>query len=398
MKPLLVLVLVLAMLVPFGTFGQEVTGQQREIAIDGSPAKFVQSDLVILATDGSAEFRLTDTLAHEGHAGWSPDGSRVVFAGPKGGLNDLFVVNIDGSGMVNVTNTPDIGEIDPSWSPDSRRIIFAAGAWTVYQREGSKGVSRAVDFRNIFVINADGSGRRQLTDDESYNGSPRFSPNGQLVAFVSNRLGMGEIFWMNADGTSVRRITSSPPGSYSQSPSWSPTGLNLVYTRHQGSTSDIYTTDIGGNQTVQLTDTPDMEVDPAWSPSGKWIAFCRRTGAVQGLYYMRSDGTGVVRLGAEEDGRYTGPTWGPQELFIVAQTKREPGTPRDLTAYLLWDSGGLSIEMAGDDTPRFRGATRNPDNTITTRPLTDLEARGWHANFGIPFPELSTAETHKEPE
>lgn len=370
---------------------------QEQIPIHGSGEgrPFRQSDLVILATDGSGEFRLTDTLMREGQAAWSPDGSRVAFVGDVGRYSDLFVVNVDGSGLVNITNTFDIGEWTPSWSPDSRRILFSAGEYTAHRREGSSITAFSVDITNIYVVNADGSSREQLTNDESKNSEPVFSPDSRLIAFASDRLGLPEIFTMNADGSNLRRVTNSPEGVYCDEPSWSPSGVQLAYTRHEKSRSDIFVTNADASRTFRLTDTQDIESDPAWSPSGAWIAFCSGLSRAHRVYCIRPNGEDLIEITKDVDGHFTGPSWSPDQRFVVAQTLREPVKKRPLTAYTLWDEGGISISMAGDDTSRFIGATRDPDGSISTRPLTEADARAWFGRYRIPFPELSQEESDR---
>ena len=357
---------------------------------------YTQSDLLLVATDGSGEeYRLTDTAMREGEAAWSPDGSRVAFSGMAGGMSDVFVVNIDGSGLVNITNTPEVGEYTVSWSPDSRRIAFSAGVYTEHQREGSRVRTRSVDVTNINIMNADGSGRRQLTYEESQNRSPKFSPDGRFIAFVSGRLGLPEIFVMDTNGSNVRRVTHSPEGTYCQSPSWSPTGAQIAYTRHErgkqrglNGNSDVYITNVDGSRTIQLTDTPQFERDPAWSPSGAWIAYCMPINHIQQIYCVQPNGQNELRITFNEDAPYTGPAWSPDERFMVVQTRRKPEKSKLLSTFMLWDSGGLGVGGGGDDTPRFLRATKDSDGNVVTHPLSEADARAWFVRHNIPFPEL----------
>lgn len=366
-----------------------VLSQEKSILIHGSgtqPRSRGQTDLVIVPVDGSDLIRLTDSRMIEGDAEWSSDGTRVVFTGATGRMNDLFVVNIDGSGLVNITNTPEIGEGDASWSPDSRRIVFSAGTWTVYKRP--TGTSRAIDTMNIYTMNADGSDLRQLTDDSSKNYDPKFSRDGRSIAFASSRAGLPEIYVVNADGSNPRRITESPEGIYCDQPSWSPGGVQIAYTRHEGHLSDIYVSNADASRAFQITDTPEIESEPAWSPSGIWIAFCSQLRSAAQVYRVRPNGQDTVRITTLTESHFTGPSWSPDETFLVAQTRIRSEIRRPSTAYTLWDSGGISIQAAGDEPSRFIGATRHPDDSVTTRSLSEVEGRAWFQRHGIPFPEL----------
>jgi TolB protein len=93
----------------------------------------------------------------------------------------------------------------PDWSPDGSKIAFVSGD----------------DFSTqIYVINADGTGLVQLTDSQGYNEDPAWSPDGTMIAFWSSRTGNHEIFIMNADGTDPVNITNHPAAD--ENPSWLP--------------------------------------------------------------------------------------------------------------------------------------------------------------------------------
>ena len=105
----------------------------------------------------------------------------------------VYVVNADGSGVRNLTRKPrGAAYAAPAWSPDGRKIVFAGA------RDGNS---------EIYLMNADGSGQRNLTLDPAYDGDPGWSPDGQKITFVSNRDGLYEVYVMNADGSGQRTLT-----------------------------------------------------------------------------------------------------------------------------------------------------------------------------------------------
>lgn len=128
---------------------------------------------------------------------WAPRGHRLAFISGF----DIWVADIDKGTRQRVFTTHDFPTENLAWSPDGSRIAFALR---------SKGGER------VCVVNADGTGLKQLTDDRSTAGEPSWSPDGRQIAFTQE----GEIYVMNADGTQQRNVSRSPkPDS---APTWSP--------------------------------------------------------------------------------------------------------------------------------------------------------------------------------
>jgi Tol biopolymer transport system component len=164
----------------------------------------------LISTDGSGARKLPYIPLI---AVWSPDGRQIAFVGNRrrnllpGQLgpcckanSEIYVMNADGSGTRRLThNTGYDGE--PAWSPDGRKIAFQS------RRVGGNGeISQGVG--EIYVMNADGSGKRNLTRNPAQDGRPSWSPDGRRIAFVSNRDGRRlEAHVMNADGSGQRSLT-----------------------------------------------------------------------------------------------------------------------------------------------------------------------------------------------
>ncbi|MGE5250052.1 MAG: NBR1-Ig-like domain-containing protein [Bacteroidota bacterium] len=150
--------------------------------------------------------QITAIPEHATDPDWSPDGSRIIFASYTDSsrqIRDLFVVNVDGTGLVQLTNTPTTNESAPAWSPDGSMIAFAA--YEDRQESSPR--------QDLFIMNSDGSGIRQLTTDPAGDFDPAWSPDGTQLAFVSDRDANNdnnyEIYLIHADGSGEMRLTNN---------------------------------------------------------------------------------------------------------------------------------------------------------------------------------------------
>jgi TolB protein len=141
----------------------------------------------------------------------------------------------------------------------------------------------------IFVVRADGSGRRRLTSAPGPSTTPVWSPDGQRIAFVRHTGDDTQIYIMNADGGSQRPLTTGP--GRAASPAWSPNGQQIVFTATKNGVSQIVAMRNDGSQRRDLAPSPSDQRAPAWSPDGHLIAFLSRAslGRVD-LYVIGADG------------------------------------------------------------------------------------------------------------
>jgi len=196
--------------------------------------------------------------------GYSSDGSRILFdRNADNDLGDLFVVNTDGSNLTQLN--PDdliIGSgSGASWSPDGTRVAFAA-FWKLSSARGSGSA--------LFVVNADGKGLRQITPSGLGASAPRWSPDGQLIAFNDKRRGDRQIYLVHPDGTGLTGLTTGNNDT-SFHPVWSPDGTKLVFERvhsvNGSDQEDLWMMNADGSGLFQLTDTPESEGSQEWGAS-----------------------------------------------------------------------------------------------------------------------------------
>ncbi len=153
--------------------------------------------------------------------------------------------------------------------------------------------------------------------------SPALSatPKVQQLAFVSPQTGIPQIFLIGADGTGLRKMTSSPDPS--TTPAWSPDGSQLAFVRHADEGSHIYVIGADGSHERRLTATPGRHTSPSWSPDDRFIVFVSARGGPAQLMVMRRDG-GAPRALTHAPGTHRAPAWSP-DSGLIAYLSREDG-------------------------------------------------------------------------
>src|SRR5436305_2551547 len=173
-------------------------------------AIFEASDIWIMNADGSGRRNLTRDQKANWGATWSPDGKHILFNSARDGIPHLYIMNADGSGLKRLCPNSKLWEEYPDWSPDGTKIAFMSNVAT----------SSFV----MYVMNADCSGVKQVTNGPGEDGGPRWSPDVKKIAFTSNRTGHAEVYVMKADGSQPTRLTISSKDTTFSSPDWSPDG------------------------------------------------------------------------------------------------------------------------------------------------------------------------------
>jgi TolB protein len=256
------------------------------------------SDVWTIRADGSHVRRLTSAPAMEFDPTLSPDGSQLAYRHQTGddGTTEIFLMDADGSRQRNLTRN-DVADWGPAWEPDGSRIAFNSAMGT--EGFGLFG----------YAMSPDGSGLRRLS--HHYVEYPAWSPDGARIAFMAQEPGASgdnpdyNVFVMNADGSDVRRLTTTP-GSDGW-PEWSSDGSRIVFssTRDDCSISDApdcrSTGDIGPWHDAWIMDadgtdqhrlTAEFAQFFAWSPDGSAILVA---GGAD-LFLIRPDGSGATEF------------------------------------------------------------------------------------------------------
>ena len=267
--------------------GRIVFESSRDLMIDAS-------DVFIMGSDGSNPVNLTPggDLETSVDARIGPDGSRIVFVRNVGPDYDIFSMNTDGSGVVDLTGPNGVLDTTPAISPDGKKIAF--------DRDADPGPGNNED---VFVANADGSGAVDITPTRTTtnDAQPDFSPDGKRIIFNTFDGGDSDVFSIGVDGSNPVNLTADSPAS-DQDAVFTPDGKRIALARNvgPGTNYDIFlinSSDGSGGVDVIPGSTSDRQ--PAPSPDGQRLAF-ERAGDV---WVAGIDGSGATNLTGAADGR-----------------------------------------------------------------------------------------------
>ncbi|HEV7665409.1 MAG TPA: hypothetical protein VGQ62_17895 [Chloroflexota bacterium] len=249
---------------------------------------------------------------------------------------DLWLLDASGSRLLATGGTFS----QPSWAPDGSGLAY---------------VYRGTNFADIFTVDQQGQGQTRLTtsqstvlDNNDWNFRPTWSPDGKLIAFVSDRASTFPTLWlMNAADGSGRHVLATP-GLQQEAVdalAWSPDGAQLAVTLfNEPGPTQIALIPLGatGRQVGrQLTSLPGGALDPAWSPDGTWVAFAGREGFAMDLYAIHPDGSSLTRL--TNDGQLVrAPVWSPDGQHLAYLSNKTGFFEAWLIDVVGEASGGLS--------------------------------------------------------
>ena len=263
---------------PDGGGGSTPTGQIAftSARLTGSRALFIMNANTGTSVPVSSQAGVTND-----YPALSPDGTKIAFSSTRDGNYEIYLINVDGTGVVRLTNDPG-GDIMPAWSPTGTQLVYVR-------------IATGSGAQQIIRMNADGSSPTPLTTPGS-GGDPAWSPDGTRIVYGS----AGALWIMNANGSNQALLFDDLISA--DQPAWSPDGSQIAFAGVDAN-QDIFIINADGSGLRNLTNTASGEIQPTWSPDGDYIAFNAFRNGNNEIARRKVNGTDEVLLspiGAED--------------------------------------------------------------------------------------------------
>lgn len=270
--------------------------------------------------------------------------NKILFTSRRSGKDQLYMINPNGTGMRQITLGPYFNR-DGRWSPDASQIVCNAEEFSTTAGLMMK------------VFNSDGTNARYLVQGHQM----AWSPNGRAIAFShcpSCELGgrSNYIFLFDLDANSIVQLTFAEEEVRDNIPSWSADGKTLFFSSNRHAPGfmqpEIYRMNRNGSELQRLTYTPNgSSVSPSVSPSGQMIAFVsvRDSIPMGGVFIMMADGSGARLIAQPPTGEvFNYPRWSRDGKKLVMVSGSTDGTQRTWI-YVVNSDGGNLVRLLNDD-------------------------------------------------
>ena len=268
---------------------------------------FTDFNIADMRIDGSGRRLLTSSPSFDIAPDYSPNGRKIAFTsgrsapvGSEGGAaySEIYVMNADGSNVRRITNNVGLSDSSPSWSPNGRSLVIGRGTG-----DGP---------HDLWVIDLATGVERQLTDSpDTEEGSPDWSADGRRIVFHGDLAEPGnfDVYSIRPDGTGLRRLTRNV--AFDGDAHLSRDGDWIVFGSDRNANADVYLMRSDGNGVRRVTRDPSFDAQPVFSPGGRSIAFIREVDGVNDVFTMRVDGTRLRNLTNTPELNEFEPDWQP---------------------------------------------------------------------------------------
>lgn len=236
-------------------------------------------EIYLTDEEGKSRLNITSYTGDDGYPDVSPNGKHIAFYGKYNARKtwSIHTVNIDGSNVQRLTNVKGVWDSAPTWSPDGTKIVFARE-----YRDSQKGWQE-----EVWLMNADGTDQRQIKALEGR--APYFLPDGRVL--FHSKTGPSQICIANIDGSNIIKLTNNDANDWS--PKVSPDGMQIVFISNRDGNQEIYLMNIDGSEQERITFSDSDDWGPIWSLDGTKILFNSKS---RGVFKMNRDGSSMEKI------------------------------------------------------------------------------------------------------
>jgi TolB protein len=237
-------------------------------------------EIFVMNLDGSDIRQLTHSSGFDGGPIWSPDGKKIVFPSERDHDPEIYIMDFDGANQKRLTNIPG-DDSHPHWFPDGTRIIFNSP-----RTSPDMTAPWGKQWHEIFSMNVDGSGLKQITHFKTVCTYPSVSPDGKKIVFrkvvdgpafnwdlsINDSNRDSEVFVMDVDSNNLTNLSVSP--AFDGWPWWSPDSRQIVFASNRSGPANVgqlFVVNTDGTGLRKITDAPASLAQPNWSKDGKLI-------------------------------------------------------------------------------------------------------------------------------
>lgn len=267
--------------------------------------------------------------------------SKVAFVSKRNGNDDIYVINDNGTGLFQLTDSKQI-DTDPIWSPDGDQILYVSYEWKFLNPR-----------YELWVVNVDGTNRICLSKNIHRDSKPSWSPDGSKILYVEKNE-PNTIMVAHADGSEQVALTA--PNVEGLNPVWSPDGSKIACFLSDPEGTGIWVMNAAGGERANLTSEKGKYKNITWSPDGTLIGFTYENSALismfgkdEGLYVMSAAGISGTWL-AKADTLY----WCPDNKTIAYTHRLSHDSKRNVSTY-----GTYVVDTSGQSKPQSLIKTTN---------------------------------------
>jgi len=282
----------------------------------------------------SAVHRMADEVVFQITGEKGVHNTKLAYTVLQGASKEIFISDFDGANVKQVTQNQSIN-LSPAWSPDGKKIAF-----TSYLKRNP----------DLYLVDVDGKNLQRFSYYPGLNVSPSWSPDGKKIALMMGMEGKSDIFLIDTNGGNPRRLTKGHGNE--ASPTWSPDGESIAFVSDRSGSPQIYIMGGDGTNIRRLTFEGNYNTNPSWSPKGDRIAFCGRVEGRFHIFTIGSDGSGLRRM-TSNPGNNESPSWSPDGRYIAFSSNRTGASKIFIMNANGFNQRGLTSSKGGEASPAW---------------------------------------------